>query len=214
MISGKCSPVWPSSLVRSYSWIHLLQWHKTSERWLFYFSTCNKNVRWSDGHHPLPWPLPPCPPPPPHSCSLSSCSSSGRGTLLVGVASPSTVETFLISLREKKLKFVIRQCSFKEMLLTRSTINKPITENPYLYDHTFWSYLQCLHTAAFVVGRNKIVCAYVCIRNRCNGTSRGFFIWSLFNFISLSKVNNNHIASPSFFLFTFKSLRNYLNPLI
>ena len=153
------------------------------------------------------------PPPPPHSSSLSSCSSSGRGTLLVRVASPSTVETFLISLREKKLKFVIRQCSFKEMLLTRSTINKPITENPYLYDHTFWSYLQCLHTAAFVVGRNKIVCVYVCIRNRCNGTSRGFFIWSLFNFISLSKVNNNHIASPSFFLFTFKSLRNYLNPL-
>ena len=63
---------------------------------------------------------------PPFSSSLASSVSSsfsfiGRGTLLVGVASPSTIETLFISLRGKEkerneLEVVIRLRSYKEML--------------------------------------------------------------------------------------------------
>ena len=57
----------------------------------------------------------------PSSSSLASSSSVERGTLLVRVASLSTVETIFISLREyykKKiwLKVAIGKCSYKEML--------------------------------------------------------------------------------------------------
>ena len=81
------------------------------------------------------------PPPPassssasPSSPSSSSSSSTiGRGTLLVGVASPSTIETFLASLRgkkwdENKSKVVLRQCYYKEMLPNQQLYSQNLNE--------------------------------------------------------------------------------------
>ena len=85
-------------------------------RQLIPFNIFNENLKWLDEHghhvHP-PWLLSWCPP---FSSSLassvySSFSSTGRGTLLVGVASPSIIETLSISLRRKKGKKWIRSCN-------------------------------------------------------------------------------------------------------
>ena len=104
--SGKCSLTWHSGLVGN---CYLQLWLKlpaamTFIKWIrdswFHFNTFNKNSKWRGGHgHHIP-------PPPASSSSASpsspSSSTIGRGTLLVGVASPSTIETFLVSLRGKK----------------------------------------------------------------------------------------------------------------
>ena len=82
--SLKCSLVWPSGwlevMICSYRGIHLLWWQLkwTRGSW-FHFDILKKNLRWCCGHGP---------------------QGEGRGILLVGVASPSAVETFFISLRE------------------------------------------------------------------------------------------------------------------
>ena len=94
--------------------------YKMNVRQLIPFNIFNENLKWlvEHGHHVHPaWLLSWCPP---SSSSLassvsSSFSSTGRGTLLVGVASPSIIET-LSRKRENELEVVIRLHSYQEML--------------------------------------------------------------------------------------------------
>ena len=76
-----------------------------------HFNIFNENVKWLDehGYYVQTPPPPTITMMPPSSSSLassvsSSFSSTGRGTLLVGVASPFIIETLSISLRRKKRK--------------------------------------------------------------------------------------------------------------
>ena len=95
--------------------------YKMNVRQWIPFNIFNENLKWLDehGHHVHP-PLAIITMPPSSSSLASSVSSSfsstGRGTLLVGVASPSTIETLFISLRGKKGKKLIRSCN-KTMFL-------------------------------------------------------------------------------------------------
>ena len=92
--SVKCSLVWPSGwlefIICSYRGIHLLWWQLkwTRDSW-FHFDILKKNLRWCGGHGP---------------------QGEGRGILLVGVASPSAVETFLFLWEKIKRKKTIKNC--------------------------------------------------------------------------------------------------------
>ena len=90
--------------------------YKMNVRQLIPFNIFYENLNWlgEHGHHVHPsWLLSWC------SLFLLSClfsvyssfSSTGRGTLLVGVASPSIIETLSISLRRKKGNKWIRSCN-------------------------------------------------------------------------------------------------------
>ena len=72
--------------------------------------------------------------PPSLASSLSSSfSSTGRGTLLVGVAYPSTIEALFISLRGKKGgKKLIRSCNKTTLL------QGDVTQLTTIYTHTIW----------------------------------------------------------------------------
>ena len=105
--AGKCSLTWHSGLVRNcYLQLELNLSHAmTFIKWIryswFHFNIFNKNSKWhgSHGHHIHP---------PGHFLLflflllLFLMCSIEKGTLLVRVASPFTVETLFISLRGKK----------------------------------------------------------------------------------------------------------------
>ena len=115
--------------------------------------------------------------PPSLASSLSSSfSSTGRGTLLVGVASPSTIEALFSSLRGKNGgKKLIRSWNKTTLLqgdvtqlttiLTRSEWITLLTWNPYLCYHRFLSFLQCLHIAVLMLLEKNGHCICVCIGN-------------------------------------------------